>query len=422
MAGEITVDVVNGIQKRVYDKSGLKNALPGSSIYSKRISWENGTRKEGENYTIGVVMRGPNGFTYSGSAGGVKTLKQARNMVIKPASITPFELDLREQLTWPAISRAASEGEGAFASLTGEVTKAMKFSASNRLEASILHGQRGYGTVEAVTDLGGGSADLTITQATWAPGMWWALGEGSTWDSFTSTTLNNASGPIIVSGIKSASRKITVTYTGTLASEVTAGDVLYPEGAYDGTTHYDMPGLLAQSENLTGTSLSLSAGTYANWKGNTHDVAGVFSWDIAEQCLGELRDRGASGKIAIVAPNLTYGELMSEPRIQRMLDESYSPTKVQIGSKEAEFNSKEYGQVELVNHLFMKQGEVHFICFDDCGRVGSSDLMFGSPGADDAPTWERVPNTNASEVVLYSDQCAILKIPSHAMVATGITH
>jgi hypothetical protein len=75
----ITVDGVQGIAKRVYDKSGIQNFLPKASIIQRRVGWEKGTRKVGESYRIPVTLRPPNGFTYAGSAGTSATaLKAAR--------------------------------------------------------------------------------------------------------------------------------------------------------------------------------------------------------------------------------------------------------------------------------------------------------------------------------------------------------
>jgi len=422
MAGETVLTDINGITKRVYDKT-IKKALPGSSWLQQRIGWDNGSRQVGESYQVSVVLRPPNGFTHVGSSGATATLKQGRPMQIKQASITPFEFDLRENLTFTAMSRAKEQGEGAVASLVGEMMKAMKFSASNRLEANALHGQRSLGTIEAVTDLGSNQADLTITEETWAPGMWWAFGEGTTLDAFTSTTKNNASGALVVAGIKSAERKITVSYTGTLGSEVAAADVLRFEGAWDGTTDYEMPGVIAQSSNTTGTSLGISAVTYSNWKGNTHAIGGNITSDVIEFMVGQLRDRGATGKLSVLLSNRAFGSVMAETKTQRVFDSSYSPEKAKIGTKAIELASPDMGAIELVNHPFMKWGECLLIDTEDCGRVGSSDLTFGTPGSSvDAPVWEKVSGTNYAEVILFTDQAVIQKAPNHALLGTGITY
>lgn len=424
MAGETTFAEINGLAKRVYDKSGLQKFRPPTSIITSRIGWDKGTRNIGEAYQVPIVVRPPNGHTYSGSAGGANTLKQARNMVIKQATITPFEYELREQASFAALSRAAQEGEGSFAQLAGTMMKAMKESAGNRLEMSILLGQRTYGEVEQVTDNGDSTADIKITAATWRPGLWWTMGEGATLDSFTSTTKNNASGPIILAGVKSASRTITVTWTGTLGSEIAAGDNLYPEGAYDGTTWYEMPGLIAQARHTSGVGpIGLNATTYSQIKGNTKDVAGPLTFDVMEEACGELRDRGVATKLSFYCANKRFSQLLSELKSMRIIDQSYNPQKQKTGYKSAEFVTPDIGEVELINHPFLAWGEFLLQDETEIGRVGSSDIRFGVPGIDgeDCPVWEKVANTTAAEVILFADQCVINKRPSHAMHGTGIT-
>lgn len=422
MAGEVTVTEVSGIGKKVYDRT-MRKALPASAILQKRIGWDKGTRAIGESYNVSVVLRPPNGFTYAGTAGGVTTLKAPRNMVIKQASIIPFEMELREQFAWAALSRAAKEGEGSFAQLAGTGMWAMKESSSNRLEMAALDGQRPLGEVEAVTDLGGGLADLTITQATWAPGRWWAIGQKATMDSFTSTTKNNGSGPLITEGLNIADRKVKVSYTGTLGSEVAAGDVLYFEGAWDGTTYNEMPGLIAQARNTTGTSLGLSATTYPNWAGNLYDVAGNISYEVLEDMCSLLRDRGASGTLTAYFSNLALSKLVGELKLLRVIDSSYNPSKGKVGYKAVSFETPEFGEVEIVGHPFMKQSECLIQDEGDIGRVGSSDIDFGLPGVgeDRAPMFERVSGSTAAELILFTDQCVINKEPRKALHGYGIT-
>jgi hypothetical protein len=421
MAGETDYSAINGAAKRVYDKSGLKNSLPGESLLQKRIPYGKGERV-GEAYQIGVVLRPPNGFTYSGSSGDARTLKSARNMVIKQAQVVPFELELREQFTLAALSRAAETSDAAFAQVSGEGMKAMKFSASNRLEMNMLNGQRSLGTVSTVTDNGDSTANIVITDATWRPGLWWALGEKATLDSFTSTTKNNASGPIILEGITASSKTIKISWTGTLGSEIAAGDVLYFEGAWDGTTYTEAPGLIAQASNLTGTSLGLSASTYMNWKGNTYDVAGNITFDALETMCGQLRDRKAAGKISAYFSNKALGVLVSELKALRVIDSSYSAAKGKVGHKGVAFETPDIGEVEILGHGFMAESECLLLNEDDCERVGSSDLTFGIPGtSEDAPVFERVQGTNYAECILFTDQATALKTPSKALVGTGIT-
>ena len=427
MAGETTFSDINGMAKRVYDKSGLQDLRSDCSIVTKRVGWDKGSRAIGESYQSPMTLRFPNGFTYLGSAGTANTaLKQPRPQVVKQASVVPSAFILEERLVTQALARAAAAGDGAFAALASETYKGMKLSASNRVEASIIIGQKTLGTIETVTDLGAGLADLTITQATWRPGLFWALSEGATFDAWTVGTKNNASGPLVLAGIKAAERKITVSYTGTLASEITAGDNLYFEGATTDPTSAvawnEMAGLIAQSSNITGTSLGIDASVYGNWKGNTYDVGGNFNSDVIEDAVGLLRDRGASGKLELYLANKSFGQAMAEAKVNRNFDASYSPERAKLGHKAIGYASAEIGEIELVNHPFMAQGEFLLINPANVGRVGSMDLEFGIPGVDGEQHWYPIMGTNLAGIQLQTDQCVINKRPNHSMYGFGITY
>ncbi len=420
-SGETDLSDINGMTKIVYEAGGVNDFLPKSSIFQDRIGFENGA-KVGDRYAFSVTLQLPQGVTYGGSSGARRTLKQPRPQLVKQALVIPFEFNLREEETLVALSRAATEGKGSFASLTGHTYKNMKTSASNRFEISIIHGQRGLGIVESVEDLTGNVAWIVLTAASFAPGMWWAL-IGATLDSMTSTTVNNGSGPIIVTGVDVANHRIKVTFTGTLASECTAADVLYFEGAYASAVHLEMPGLLAQVANTSGTSLELSAGTYPNWAGNTYDVAGNISSDVVEYMAGLIRNRGASGMIGAYVSNKGFGPLMAELKSLRVIDSSYSPEKGKTGHKGIALYSPDFGEIEINIHPFFKDSELLLIDTADCARVGSADLDFGVPGISvtELPKWERVANTNVAEVQLFSDQSVCCKAPAQAILGTGIT-
>lgn len=442
MAGETDVSAVNGLAKRVYDKA-IVDARPGVSIAQRKIGWDKGTRNIGESYQVGVALQPPNGFTYPGSAGGVTTLKAPRNSIIKQASIIPFEMELREQMVYTALSRAAKEGEGAFKQLAGEVFLAMKKAMVNRLEASALLGQQGWGQVSSVTDNGSGiqvtlggvtynTADIVMTTNSWAPGLWWALGVGATMDSYSSLTSgskHNSGGAIILAGIfvngsavTSAPFTIRVAYSGSFGTQVQANDILVPEGTYDGTTFYEMPGLITQLSNTSGTSLGLSATTYPNWAGNTYAVGGNINSEIVEDGISKLRDRGAEGKLEYWCGNKQFSVLMNELKQLRIIDSSYKPTQGQTGFKEIEYFSPDIGEVALVNHPMMPYQYGIALNPNDAGRVGSSDITFGVPGMESEQLFVLVQNTNAAEVQAFTDQAIIHKRPGFGMVFTGITY
>jgi hypothetical protein len=159
-----------------------------------------------------------------------------------------------------------------------------------------------------------------------------------------------------------------------------------------------------------------------NWKGNTYDVAGNISFDVLEAMCGQLRDRKATGKISAYFSNRALGVLVNELKALRVIDGSYSASKGKVGHKGVAFETPDIGEVEILGHAFMAQGECLLLNEDDCERVGSSDLTFGIPGTKtDAPIFERVQGTNYAECILFTDQATALKTPSKALFGSGIT-
>lgn len=420
MSGEVDLSAASGLVRKRYDKK-LKDLRSVAAVIQNRIEFDS-AEKLGDTYQVGVMVRPPNGVTYNGSAGGAATLNTQQNSVSKQAAVSGYELNLVERITLKALASAVEKGEQAIGNLLDEVIAGLKKSAMNRVEASALCGQYGYGTVESVTDLTGNVAEIVITAATWRPGVFWFFGESSRWDSFTTTTKNNGSGDLVLTKINARQRTITVTFTGTLASEVTAGDVLFPKGANAGSSTFnECPGLIAQARNLTATSMGIDANTYNNWKGNQFIVSGEFSLGVAEEFFADLRDRGAVGKLSLYLNNRAYSRLATEVMAARMMDQSYSPEKAKLGQRAIAYQTADLDEVEIVKHPFLAWGEGLILPDEDCGRYGSSDVTLGIPGMKE-DLFVLVPGTNTVEVQVYSDQGPLLKRPNFSGHITGITY
>lgn len=404
----------------------LEKAQPFNEVLGKRVPFNGKLKRMGQSFNIPVVMQPPNGVTYIGKDPTASSLLAGRPMSIQEAIAYSYELDVMEQTPWAVFDRMKG-GESSVEAYMAILMLFLKRTAQTRKEVSMLLGQYGLGTIDSVTD-NTTYATLVITAATWRGGLWWMLGPGATLDSFTSTTKNNASGAVVLIGVNPTARSIDVTFTGTLASEITAGDVLYPEGAYDGTTHYDMPGLLVQNSNTTGTSLGLSATTYKNWAANTAAVGGVFTEDAEEYYLGLLRNRGGKGKMTVYLPEPTWRDRVGQHGGKRVFDDSYTPNKQVAGEQEFDYSTKVYGRVEHELLSFLADSEIMLQIDDNCTVVGSRDTRLGIPSrlGDDVDSEGsnllHVPATNYGESYATHDLGVVQRMPSSAMVLTGVTH
>ena len=415
-----------GAAKRVV--SSLEKAQPFMAPLSQRVKFNSAMKRLGKSFLIPVVTQGPNGVTYIGKDSTATSLKAGRPMQIQEAEAYSYELDVMEQTPWAVFQRQQDAEQAAEAYLS-VLMLFLKRTAQTRKEVSMLLGQYsgGLGTVSAVVDHTT-YATITITNATWRGGLWWALGPGATLDSFASTTKNTGTGPLVLVGVNPTNKTIDVTYSGTLADECDPGDILVPEGSWDGTTYTDMPGLMAQASNTSGTSLGLSAASYPNWAGNTAAVGGVFNEDAEEFYLGQLRNRGGQGKMTIFMPEPSWRDRVGQHAGKHMYDASYSPNKQVGGEKDFEYATKTYGTVEHELHSFLSDSEILMLVEENCTLIGSRDCRLGIPSRlgsgdqDGEDNLLQVPTTNYAESYASHDLAVVERAPSSAMVLTGVTH
>lgn len=408
--------------------SELEKAQPFHEVLGKRVPFNGKMTRLGRSFLIPVVVQPPNSVTYIGKDPTATSLKTGRPMQIQEAEAFSYEKDIMEQTPWAVFERMKG-GEQSVQAYLGILMLFLKRTGLTRREASLLLGQNanGWGVVDTVTDHTT-YATLVIKADQWRGGLWWAAGPGATFDSFTGATKNNGTGPLVLAGVNPANHSIDVTYSGTLASEVTTGDILFPEGAYDGTTHYDMPGLLVQNANTTGTSLGLSGATYPNWAGNTFSVGGLFTEDAEEYYLGYLRNRGGEGNMTVYLPEPSWRDRIAQHQGKRMLDSSYSPNKQKTGEEGFDYQTKEYGRVEHELLSFLADSEVMLQVDANCVVVGSRDTSLGIPSrilgdkADEGDNLLHVPGTNYGESYCTDDLGVVQRMPSSAAVLTAVTH
>jgi hypothetical protein len=112
--------------------------------------------------------------------------------------------------------------------------------------------------------------------------------------------------------------------------------------------------------------------------------------------------------------------LNSDAASLRVFDGSYSSKKSENGSESLVFHSTN-GQIEVVSHPFVKEGEMFLVPLDTCMRMGSSDVTFGLPGMDQE-MFQYVPGYNACELQCFTDQAIFLEKPAQSVYVSGLTY
>ena len=425
MAGENTVASMNGLFKTVY-ASALIDLVPDYAILQKRIEFVSAEKENGAYYAQPVVLAHEGGFTYNGEAGGVNpSLTTQRAGAMKEAQVYGSELILRAQLSFMALSRASSQGAKAFKRATSFKVEDMNNAMRKRLEIAMLYGQSDLGVVEAVSDTGTSTADITISAATWAGGIW-AGSEGSVLDSITHTTpgttntVNNST-ELVITAVNSDTRVISVSCDDTVTGNITVGDGLVFRGSTitGGWTFNEMAGLKTIISN-TGTLFNISAATYSLWKGTTISTLGQISFAKLQDAVGRASNKGLMEKVLVLVSPKAWSVLNADQAALRMFDSSFGSKKAENGVESLLFHGVT-GPMEIVSHPMCKDGDAFIIPPDSLMRVGSLDLSFGVPGFDEQFV-RYVASTNAVEIMCLADQAIFVERPAHCVYLTGITY
>lgn len=414
------VNALNGLFKKQFHDQ-LEDLKPQHVILQNSlIDWVPADKQNGEFYGVPTVLRSNQGVTYLGESGDVGTLKSAKPGVMKEAQIKGSEINIRGQLAYKALSQAATAGPRAFKKSSAWLVEDLAYVAHTRIEIATLYGQSGLGTVESVTDVTPGSvATVVITAPTFAPGMWACL-EGATLDSFTGTTKNNATGVITVTSVDTSTRTLTVSYSGTLASEITAGDELFFEGANAGAGVFnEMCGLFKQMSTTSGTLFAIDRGAYSLMKGNVVGTVGTLTKAKLVAASMKAVDKGCMSDLVVLVSTAGFATLNAEDMALRQFDQSYSPEKSQSGSKELIYESVN-GSLKVVCHPMVKPGHAFIINTEDVLYIGSSKPTFEIPGMSEQ-FFRLVQDANAVELQNYSDLAVYVLKPAQTVILTGIT-
>lgn len=412
-SGASNLTNLDGLFKIVWHKE-IVNALPDNAICQKR--WDlSQAQKLGDEYRTPVSLSHEGGVTYLGESGDIADLNDAIAGQMQHAAVKGSEMNLRGLLTYKALAASLGGDQKAFKKATAVKVFDMNASIRHRIEASMLYGQSGLGVVKTATDLTGGVAEIVITDAEWAPGMWIGT-EGHFIDSFTGTTKNN-SGTLQITKVDLTNKKLTVAYSGTFASDVAVGDLLFFKGsAVDGGTFKEMAGLKKIISN-SGTLFGINAGSYSLWQGNSVSNAGDASFGLLQDTAVLPANRGCMQKLVALVPTKFWTALNKNESALRQYDASYGE-KAKNGFRSLSFYAAN-GELEIVRHPMVKEGDLFLVPEDCVTRVGATDVTFSLDGES---FFRPLEKQNAFMLQCMTDQALFLTKPSYAAYASGVTY
>src|SRR5579864_3874599 len=412
-----TQTTLTGLFKDVYEDK-IVNLVPESSVLQKRIKFVENDKREGRLLHQPVLLALPTGMTFGV---GAVALNNPVASTMGDAQIAGAGMTLADRITYDVAAKAASGGVRAFVEATELIVDALTQSMSKFIEIELLWGSDSHGTLgETTVHTGAGTVgSLTIDLAEWSAGIWSGM-ENINIDVYNAGVLVNTNAAIVVTAVSVATRVITVSGN---AADITAINglngtalQLFPYLAFG----QEMQGYFNILSN-TGTIFNINAATYALWQSNVYDVLGTaLNFGKVQSAIAQATARGLMEDVVVFVNPTTYSNLITSQAGARRYDSSYKKSELENGTESLCFYGPN-GKIEIVGHIFMKQGYAFALPLKRCQRTGATDLTFTLPGMP-GEFFLQLPGFTAYELRCYTLQAAFLNSPAKAVLLKNIVN
>lgn len=416
MAVTTPTEVV-GYFKDVYREAGLVDALPTWAPIQDKFAFEE-AEALGDTYDFGVSLTKSHSCIYAPSNGGSALTAMAVTAIDVPrAKVESYFIGMRQRIDYRVVLKAKKSGKAAFVQAFGAVLKNLKESHVYRLELTLLYGRDGLGVVDA-----NNSGVLTITDASWATGIWNAGLKNAVLEAFTgvSATETQHNGDLTVTAVDVPNKAITV--TGTNAA-VVQNDVLYFKGARTTTGYNECLGIYRLLTTTT-TYFNINPATYDLWQAQSFAVNGQLSLTSVMDAMALALPYGLEKGLCFVNPN-QFADLASDEAALRRYMTAADNRNAKRGSKGIEF---QMGQVtvEILIHPMIKADHCMLLPDGEVHRIGASDIteVGGESGLDNglAGVSFQVADEFSIEMRSVSDQAIYFEVPAKAVLLTAVTY
>ena len=408
MANVNTTATLNGFYKEVY-ANDIEKLVPAFAKLAKMIEFRE-SDMVGNKYHQPVVLSQEAGVTYAAPNSGAFTLNAAIAATVKDAALEGSQIVLRSALDYESAFRASSTKK-AFRQATEFVVSNMKDTLFKRLEIELLYGQSptGIGLVNSLT-----SQTINIQLGQWSSAIWAGM-ENCVIDVYQpGGTVPRQTG-LVITSIDLTNQNLVVTGT---VTGIVSGDIIYFSGANNAGASQEFAGIDKICSNQ-GVLFGIDASIYSLWRGNQYAVGGV-NLSLAKIMDGTTKavERGLIGNGVMLIPVKQWQSLSTDQTSLRRYESGGDAKHIEVGAESIKY----YGQtgwVELVPHLFLKQGDAFFITPEKMRRIGASDITFRRPG-NNADIFRELQDQAGFEMRAYTNQALLIEAPARQIKFTGI--
>lgn len=414
-----TQTTLTGMFKDVYEDA-IVNLVPESSVLQKRIKFVENDKREGRMLHQPVLLALPSGLTFGV---GAVALNNPIASTMGDAQITGAGMTLADRITYDVAAKAASGGQRAFVEATELIVDALTQSMSKFIEIELMWGASTLGTLgQSTVNTGSGTTiTFTIDSAEWATGIWGGL-ENMSIDVYqTSGTVKvNTVAAVVITSVNPSTRVITCSGNSSDATAIQALSAsavqLYPYLAVGN----EMSGFYTILVNA-GTLFNISASTYALWQANTYSFGSTAAnFGKIQSMVALATARGLMEDVVVIVNPTTFANIVTSQAGARRYDSSYKSKELENGTQGLTFWGPN-GKIELVPHIFMKQGYCFTLPLKRCQRTGATDLTFTLPGMP-GEFFLQLPGYTAYELRCYTLQAAFLNSPYKGVLGNNIVN
>ena len=412
-----TQTTLTGLFKDVYEDK-IINLVPESSVLQKRIKFVENDKREGRLLHQPVLLALPTGMTFG--VGSVALVTPVAS-TMGDAQIAGAGMTLADRITYDVAAKAASGGVRAFVEATELIVDALTQSMSKFIEIELLWGSSAHGTLGETTVHTGATTVgvLTIDLAEWSAGIWSGM-ENINIDAYNAGVLVNTNAPLVVTAVNVSTRVVTVSGNATDITAINTANgtalQLFPYLSFG----QEMQGYFNILSNVS-TLFNINAANYALWQSNVYSaLSTALNFGKLQSAVSLATARGLMEDVTVFVNPKTYSNLITSQAGARRYDSSYKKNELENGTESLCFYGPN-GKIEIVGHIFMKEGYAFILPLKRCQRTGATDLTFTLPGMP-GEFFLQLPGFTAYELRCYTLQAAFLNSPAKGVLVTAIVN
>lgn len=426
-----TVAKLNGWFKSKYGK--FQDNIPDVAKLNKMLGDIVKAQKVGRNFNFPVELSLPQGCTYAAAGDGAFAFEETIPGEMKEATIDGSQISVSDILDYESAAKAVDEGEEAYGDAGERMVRRMRKAGYKRIELALWYGQGSLGAINTLPASTGTSVkQVQITTATWATGIWTGM-KGMRLNAYDPTlvTLRGAAGYLSIEAVIIGTRTLSIsgrTAAGVLddtvwtgGSATLVGDVFVPKGSFG----KDMAGVNKIVTNAT-SLFGIDASVYELWAGNSFACGGVpFTLKKLQDSISDAVGKGLDEKATVFVSTRTWNNLCADQGALRQFDASYSESRAKAGFRALTMYSQN-GELEIMPHTIIKEGEAFVLPVDRFMKIGAQDLSPNVPGRGEQ-YFDNATNSSGQalagyRLMMYCHEAIISGAPALCTKVTGIVN